>query len=80
MLELWTPNEEGRFIQAGPKFTTMKRIPAWLAIGEVVLTVFVVLSIISILAYGPFWALIFRPHRRGAQRPGPKPISDSIAD
>ena len=56
-LELLTPNEEGRFIQAGMEFTTMKRIPAWLAIGELVLTVFVVLSIVSILAYGPFWIL-----------------------
>jgi hypothetical protein len=69
-LELLTPNEEGRFIQAGPEFTTMKRIPAWLAIGEVVLTVFVVLSIISILAYGPFWILggLSKKRRRPAER------------
>jgi CubicO group peptidase (beta-lactamase class C family) len=69
-LELLTPNEEGRFIQAGMEFTTMKRIPAWLAIGELVLTVFVVLSIVSILAYGPFWILggLNKKRRRPAER------------
>ena len=69
-LELLTPNEEGRFIQAGPEFTTMKRIPAWLAMGEVVLTVFVLLSITSILAYGPFWILggLSKKRRRPAER------------
>jgi hypothetical protein len=68
-LELLT-SAEGRFIQAGPEFTTMKRIPAWLAIGEVVLTVFVLLSIISILAYGPFWILggLSKKRRRPAER------------
>jgi len=69
-LALLTPNEEGRFIQAGPEFTTMKRIPPWLAIGELVLTVFVVLSIVSILAYGPFWILggLSKKRRRPAER------------
>ena len=69
-LELLTPNEEGRFIQAGTEFTTMKRIPAWMAIGEIVLTVFVVLSIVSILAYGPFWILggLSKKRRRPAER------------
>ena len=69
-LELLTPNEEGRFIQAGMEFTTIKRIPAWLAIGELVLTVFVVLSIVSILAYGPFWIVggLNKKRRRPAER------------
>ena len=69
-LELLTPNEEGRFVQAGTEFTTMKRIPAWMAIGEFVFTVFVVLSIGSILAYGPFWILggLSKRRRRPAER------------
>src|ERR1700739_3880847 len=48
----------------------MKRIPPWLAIGELVLTVFVVLSIVSILAYGPFWILggLSEKRRRPAER------------
>jgi len=69
-LELLTPNEGGRFIQAGMEFTTMRRIPAWLAVGELALTAFVVLSIISILAYGPFWMLagLSKKRRRPAER------------
>jgi hypothetical protein len=69
-LELLTPNEEGRFIQAGSEFTTMKRIPTWLAMGELVLTAFVLLSITSILAYGPFWILggLSKKRRRPAER------------
>ncbi len=69
-LKLLTPNEEGRFIQGGIEFTTMKRIPAWLALGELVLTVFVVLSVGSILVYGPFWILagISKKRRRPAER------------
>jgi CubicO group peptidase (beta-lactamase class C family) len=69
-LALLTPNEEGRFIQAGMEPTTMKRIPAWLAMGEVVLTIFVLLCITSILAYGPFWILggLSKKRRRPAER------------
>jgi len=69
-LELLTPNEEGRFIQAGMDFTTMKRIPGWLAVSELVLTVFVVLSIVSILVYGPFWIIggLSKKRRRPAER------------
>lgn len=68
-LELLTPNEEGRFIQAG-LMTAMKQIPAWLAIGEIVVTVFVLLSLVSILAYAPFWILggLIRRRRRPAER------------
>jgi len=66
---LLTPNQDGRFIQAGA-MTTMKRIPtaeAWL---EIVLTAFVVLSIVSILIYAPFWLLggLSRQRRRPAER------------
>jgi hypothetical protein len=68
-LALLTPNEEGRFIQGGT-MTTMKRIPAWLAILEIALTSFVVLSLVSILIYAPFWILggLSRKRRRPAER------------
>lgn len=68
-LALLTPNEEGRFIQAGA-MTTMKRIPAWSAILEIALTAFVVLSIVSILIYAPCWILggLSKKRRRPAER------------
>jgi CubicO group peptidase (beta-lactamase class C family) len=68
-LELLTPNQEGRFVQANMQ-TTMKRIPAWLAVGEILTTIFVVLSMFSILIYAPFWILggISRRRRRPAER------------
>jgi hypothetical protein len=68
-LELLTPNEEGRFIQAGTQ-TTMKRIPAWLAILEIALTLYVLLCLASVLIYAPFWILggLSRKRRRPAER------------
>ncbi len=66
---LLTPNHEGRFVQAGMG-TTMKRIPAWLAIGQIVATSYVLLSIVAILVYAPFWILgaLSRKRRRPAER------------
>ncbi len=68
-VELLTPNIEGRFIQAGMQ-TTMKQIPAWFAVVEIVLTVYVVFSILSIVIYAPFWILggLSRRRRRPAER------------
>lgn len=68
-VELLTPNQDGLFIQAGT-MTTMKRIPAWLAILEIALTVFVLLSFVSILVYAPFWILggLSKKRRRPAER------------
>ena len=68
-LALLTENSEGRFIQA--EMTTIKRIPAWMAIGEVLVTAFVLLSILSILVYAPFWILggISKRRRRPRERP-----------
>jgi CubicO group peptidase (beta-lactamase class C family) len=68
-LALLAPNEEGWFIQAGT-MTTMKHIPAWLAILETALTAFVALSIVSILIYAPFWILggLSKKRRRPAER------------
>jgi len=66
---LLKPNSEGLFVQAGAG-TTMKRIPAGLAIVEAVLTAFVILSMLSILAYAPFWMLggLSQRRRRPAER------------
>jgi len=68
-LELLTPNAEGRFIQASIG-NTMKRIPAWRALLEITLTVFVLLSILSVLVYAPFWILggMSKKRRRPAER------------
>jgi len=67
--ELLTPNEEGRFVQSGGQ-TTMKLIPAWQALAEIVLTVYVVLSAIAIVVYAPFWLLggLSKRRRRPAER------------
>ena len=69
VLELLSPNQEGQFVQVGIQ-TTMKRIPAWLAMLEIALTVFVSLSIVSILLYAPFWILggLSKKRRRPAER------------
>ena len=68
-LELLTPNAEGRFIQTDSQ-TTMKKIPAWFAIGEIHVVGFVVLSIFSIVLYAPFWMIggLMRSRRRPAER------------
>jgi len=66
---LLTPNSEGRFVELGPG-ATMKHIPAWFAISEIVLTAFVALAMVSILAYAPFWILggLSEKRRRPAER------------
>jgi hypothetical protein len=68
-LELLTPNTEGRFIQTDSQ-TTMRRIPGWFAIGEILVAGFVVLSIFSIVLYAPFWMIggLMRNRRRPAER------------
>lgn len=68
-LELIAPNSEGRFIQAGI-MTTLKRIPAWFAIGEILVTIYVVLSIVAVIIYAPFWLLggLSKRRRRPAER------------
>jgi hypothetical protein len=67
--ELLTPNQEGRFIEVASG-ATMKRIPAWLAITQILLTAFVLLSMVSILLYAPFWLLggLSKKRRRSAER------------
>ncbi len=67
VLALLTPNEEGRFIEAG---ATLKKIPAWLAIGEILAVFYVILCVLSILIYSPFWLLggLSKRRRRPAER------------
>ena len=68
-LILLAPKRDGLFIQAGMG-ATMKRIPTWLAILKIALTVFVLLSVLSILVYAPFWVLggLSAKRRRPAER------------
>ena len=68
-LELLTPNPEGRFIQSNA-MTTMKRIPAFEALVEILLAAFVALAILSIGVYAPFWILggLSRRRRRPSER------------
>jgi hypothetical protein len=65
---LLTPNSEGRFIHAG---VTLKRIPTWFAFIEILLTGFVILALISVIAYAPVWIIggFFKKRRRPAERP-----------
>lgn len=69
-LELLTPNAEGQFIQLGGGMVTMKRVPAWFVIAEIVLTAWVVLAAVSVLVYAPFWLLggLSKKRRRPAER------------
>jgi hypothetical protein len=68
-LALLAPKGEGRFIQVGAG-STMKRIPTWQAMLEMGVTGFVLLSMVSILVYAPFWILgaLSRNRRRPAER------------
>ena len=65
---LLTPNSGGRFIEVD--MSVIKHIPAWLAILEIALTVFVLLSFVSILLYSPFWILggLSKRRRRPLER------------
>lgn len=69
-VELLKPNSEGRFIQLGLGMITMKKIPSWLAILEIISIGFVLLSVVSILVYAPFWIIggLIRKRRRPAER------------
>lgn len=67
-LELIPSNQEGQFVQI--LGTTLKRIPGWMALVEITLAIFVLLSIMSILVYAPFWIVggISKKRRRPAER------------
>jgi len=67
---LLKPNHEGLFIQAGAG-TTLRHISSWLAIPQIALIGFVLLCMIAILLYAPFWiigGLAFPKRRRPSER------------
>lgn len=66
---LLTPNADGLFLQAGIG-GVMKHVPAWFAVMKILATVFVVLSMLAIVIYAPFWILggISKRRRRPAER------------
>ena len=76
ILKLLTPNLEGQFIQINWGLrnasldVTLKRIPTWLAIFEIITVGFVLLAFISILLYAPFWIfqILSKKHRYLAER------------
>src|SRR6185369_11878281 len=47
----------------------MKKIPGWFAISEIDLTAFVLLSVVAVVIYAPFWILggLSRRRRRPAE-------------
>jgi CubicO group peptidase (beta-lactamase class C family) len=67
-LALLAPKNDGRFIDV--RLTTMKYLPAWFAIGEILLTAWFFLAVVSILVYAPFWLLggLSKNRRRPAER------------
>lgn len=75
-LQLLTPTAEGQFIQlnwgmrSASMDVTLKRIPTWLAISEIMITGFVLLAVMSIFIYAPFWIIkgLNKKHRRPAER------------
>jgi CubicO group peptidase (beta-lactamase class C family) len=67
---LLSPKTEGQFIQISTGQVTIKRIPGWLAILQIALTAFVLLAMVSVLLYAPFWMLggLSRKRRRPNER------------
>jgi CubicO group peptidase (beta-lactamase class C family) len=65
-----SPRAEGRFIQISTGQVTIKRLPSWLAVLQILLTVYVLLAMASILLYAPFWILggLSRKRRRPTER------------
>jgi CubicO group peptidase (beta-lactamase class C family) len=69
-VELLAPKAEGQFIQLGAGEETIKRIPPWFAISEIILTCWFLLAVILVLLYAPFWILggLSKKRRRPAER------------
>jgi CubicO group peptidase (beta-lactamase class C family) len=68
-LVLLSTNSDGRFIQLGMQ-STLVRMPSWLAIVQILLTGFVLLAMLAILLYAPFWICggLSKKRRRPAER------------
>jgi CubicO group peptidase (beta-lactamase class C family) len=64
---LISPNSAGQFVFIGG---TWKRVPAWMAIAELVLIVWFLLALLAILLYAPFWLIggLIKKRRRPAER------------
>ena len=59
------PNVKGQFIQVADGTATLRRIPGWMAISEIILTAGVVLAMVSVIVYAPFWLVAgLSPKRR----------------
>lgn len=69
-VELLARNSEGQFVQVGGGMMTLKRIPAWFAFLEILLTAWFALAVIAVLVYAPFWLLggLSMKRRRPAER------------
>lgn len=67
---LLSSNADGRFIQIGGGATTIKRVPAWFALAEILLTAWFVLAVVAVLVYAPFWLLggLSKKRRRPVER------------
>jgi CubicO group peptidase (beta-lactamase class C family) len=67
---LLTPNAEGKFVQMAGGMYTLKRIPTWFTLVEIVLVAWFLLACVSILLYAPFWAFggLIKKRRRPAER------------
>jgi CubicO group peptidase (beta-lactamase class C family) len=59
------PNDEGLFIVTDHQ--TLKRIPTWLALGEIGLTAWFLCALLLILIYSPIWLLV--SIRKARRRP-----------
>lgn len=55
--KLLAMDDEGKFIQLHGGMMTMKRIPGWAALTEMMLAAWTVLAMVSVLLYMPFWLL-----------------------
>ena len=64
---LITPNAEGRFLYFGG---TLKQIPTWQAIAEILLVAWFLIAAGLTLLYAPFWIIggFFKTRRRPAER------------
>jgi hypothetical protein len=70
-MALIAPNADGQFIQIGDlSGTTMKRLPTWFALGELIVCAFVALAMVSVVLYAPCWMLrgLGKKHRRPDER------------
>jgi hypothetical protein len=49
--------DDGRFIQIGTETSVMRRVPAWVVMLELTTIAYVLLSVLAVLLYAPFWVI-----------------------